>query len=438
MILSPHVVGIIGIIVLFTLIALGVPIAISSAFVGFIGTAVLIGLTGALGILYTVPIEAVSSYALSVIPLFIMMGILALYGGIGQELYAACVKWFGRLPGGLAMATIAANALFGACSGSSVAAAATFSKISLPEMKRYNYNIRLSTGSIAVSGTLAAMIPPSGMMVIFCIFADVSLGKILIAGIIPGILSAVMYMLSVYVRVKLNPSLGPTILQKVSLKEKVFALRYLLGIATVFVVLLGGIYLGFFSPTEGGAAGSFVVFLIVLLRGKMNLHMLLLTVKETVTVSAMIFFIVMGAMIFVQFLALSRLPHFLIDIVKVGQVSPSIVVVLILLLYVVLGTFLDNVGMMALTLPVVFPLIEFLGINGIWFGIMVIKMQEIALVTPPLGLNVYVVQRLAPKGTRLGDVFLGIMPFLIMDVLTLALIFIFPQIVLWLPATMAG
>lgn len=434
--LTPPVVGLIGIVILILLIVLAVPIAVSSAVVGFVGCVVLLGIKPALGVMYLIPVDKVATYALSVIPLFILMGVLALYGGIGHELYTACVRWLGRLPGGLAMATTAANALFGACSGSSLAAAATFSKLSIPEMARYNYNPRLSTGVIAASGTLAAMIPPSGMMVIFCTFADVSLGKILVAGVIPGILSAFIYMMSIYIRSRLDPKLGPVVIEKVSLKEKLLALRYLMATVIAFAVLLGGIYLGIFSPTEGGAAGAFVIFLIVLFRRRLSWRNFMLSLKETVTTSAMIFFIIVGAMVFAQFLAVSRLPNFFIDMVISRAVHPLLVVVMILLIYVFLGTFLDAVAMMALTLPILFPLIESLGINGVWFGIMVIKMTEIALITPPLGLNVYVVKGLAPEGTLLEDIFMGIFPFLLMDVLTLALIFIFPQIALWLPGTM--
>jgi len=435
--LTPPVVGLIGIVILILLIVLAVPIAVSSAVVGFVGCVVLLGIKPALGVMYLIPVDKVATYALSVIPLFILMGVLALYGGIGHELYTACVRWLGRLPGGLAMATTAANALFGACSGSSLAAAATFSKLSIPEMARYNYNPRLSTGVIAASGTLAAMIPPSGMMVIFCTFADVSLGKILVAGVIPGILSAFIYMMSIYIRSRLDPKLGPVVIEKVSLKEKLLALRYLMATVIAFAVLLGGIYLGIFSPTEGGAAGAFVIFLIVLFRRRLSWRNFMLSLKETVTTSAMIFFIIVGAMVFAQFLAVSRLPNFFIDMVISRAVHPLLVVVMILLIYVFLGTFLDAVAMMALTLPILFPLIESLGINGVWFGIMVIKMTEIALITPPLGLNVYVVKGLAPEGTLLEDIFMGIFPFLLMDVLTLALIFIFPQIALWLPGTMS-
>lgn len=435
--LTPPLVGLIGIAILIALIIIGVPIAVSSAVVGFVGCVVLIGLKPALGIMYLIPVDKVATYSLSVIPLFILMGVFALHGGIGRELYAACVMWLGRFPGGLAMATTAANALFGACSGSSLAASATFTKLSMPEMSRYNYHPRLSTGVIAASGTIAAMIPPSGMMVIFCTFADVSLGKILVAGVIPGVLSAIIYMVSIYLRSRLDPKLGPAVVIKASLKEKLFALRYLLSVAVAFLVLLGGIYLGIFSPTEGGAAGAFVIFLIVLFRKKLGWRNFIHSLKETATTTAMIFFIIVGAMVFAQFLAVSRLPNFFIDMVEARAVPPLAVVAMILLIYIFLGTFLDAVAMMALTLPIVFPLIETLGLNGIWFGIMVIKMTEIALITPPLGLNVYVVKGSAPEGTRLEDIFMGIMPFLCMDVLTLTLIFIFPQIALWLPGTMS-
>jgi len=435
-VIDPPIIGLIGIGVLIVLILLGVPIAVSSSVVGFVGCIVLLGLKPALGVMYMVPLDKVATYSLSVIPLFILMGGFALYGGIGHELYTACVRWLGRLPGGLAMATTAANGLFGACSGSSLAAAATFTKLSVPEMARYNYHPRLSLGVIAASGTMAAMIPPSGMMVVFCAFANVSLGKLLVAGVIPGVLEGIIYMLSIYVRARMNPKLGPRVDMRVPLKEKLFALRYLLSAAVVFLVLVGGIYRGIFSPTEGGAAGAFVIFLIVISRRKLSWSNIVLSVRETVTTSAMIFFIIVGAMVFAQFLAVSRLPHSFAVMVTEQAVPPLLVVVMILGMFIFLGTFLDAVAMMALTLPVLFPLIESLGINGIWFGILVIKMTEIALITPPLGLNVYVVKGLAPEDTRLEDIFAGVMPFLLMDIVVLALIIVFPQIVLWLPTTM--
>lgn len=434
--IAPPLVGLMGIGVLIALILLGVPIAVSSAIVGFVGCIVLVGVKPALGIIYTIPIDKVATYSLSVIPLFILMGTLALHGGIGRELYEACVKWLGRLPGGLALATTAANALFGACSGSSLAAAATFTKLALPEMSRYKYNARLSTGCIAAGGTFAAMIPPSGMMVIFCTFTPVSLGKLLVAGVIPGILTALMYMSSIYIRCRLDPSLAPLVQEKVTLKERLRSLRYLGAAILTFAVLLGGIYLGVFSPTEAGAAGAFVIFLIILLRRRMTFHMLLDSLKETVSTTALIFFIIVGAMIFAQFLAVSRLSNVFIDLVLSWQLSPVGVIVLVMIIYIFLGTFLDAVAMMALTLPILFPMVEALHIDGLWFGILVIKITEIALVTPPLGLNVYVVKGLAPEETRLEDIFAGIMPFLVMDLLALALFVLFPPIIQWLPGTM--
>lgn len=434
--MGPELAGLIGILILFLLVILGVPIAISSAVVGFGGCWFLLGFSPALGVIYTIPIAKVATYGLSVIPLFILMGVFALHGGIGRELFESCVKWMGRSPGGLAMATTAANGLFGACSGSSLAAAATFTKLALPEMTRYKYHHRLSTGCIAASGSMAAMIPPSGMMVIFCTFSDVSLGKILVGGVIPGILSVIIYMASIYVRARMNPELGPKVPGTVSWREKLLALRYLFTAVLTFVVLLGGIYLGIFSPTEGGAAGAFLIFVIVLIRGRFTLETFFDSLMESVTTSAMIFFIIIGAMIFAQFLAVSQLPTYFVNCVSGSSLPNWGVILIVLVIYIFLGTFLDAVAMMALTLPIVFPMIENLGVNGVWFGIMVIKMTEIALITPPLGLNVYVVKGLAPKDASLEDIFMGIFPFLLMDFLTLGIIFLFPMVVTWLPGTM--
>jgi len=283
---------------------------------------------------------------------------------------------------------------------------------------------------------MAAMIPPSGMMVIFCTFSDVSLGKFLIGGIIPGILSVILYMVSIYVRAVLFPHMAPPVTTKTSWLDKIISLRFLFAAFLTFAVLLGGIYYGIFSPTEGGAAGAFVVFLIVLFRGRFNKENLKNSFMETVSTSAMIFFIIIGAMIFSQFLAVSRVPSYFIDIITGSAIPASLTVILILLMYILLGTFLDAVAMMALTLPIVYPMIESLGVNGLWFGIMVILMTEIALITPPLGLNVYVVKGVAPDDIKLEDIFLGIFPFLFMNLFLLALIFIFPSIATWLPSGM--
>jgi len=433
-VMSPPMIGSIGIVILFVGVLLGVPIAIASAFIGFIGCSIILGFNGALGVIHVFTIGETASYALSVIPLFILMGNFALKGGIGEELYGAFSIWLRSVRGGLAMATTASCAMFGACSGSSLATAATFTKLALPEMKKHHYDNRLSAGSIAIGGTLASLIPPSGMMAVFCLFTEVSLGKLLIAGIIPGALSALLYMVWIHILVKKKPSLSPEILSKAPFKERFASSKSLFGAIIIFTTLLGGIYTGIFSPTEAAAWGAFVVLLINLLRRRIGVKDFFVVLKDSAQITGMIFFIIVGAMIFTQFLAVSRLPSIFCSFVTGWNVSPLVIVFLMLMIYIFLGTFLDAVAMMALTLPIFYPIIESLGLNGIWFGILVVKMTEMALITPPLGLNCYVVYGTAEGRVTLGEVFKGALIMAVMDVIWLILLFAFPQIASWLPS----
>ncbi|MFC1974510.1 TRAP transporter large permease [Chloroflexota bacterium] len=433
--MEPIVVGGLGVLAMLVLLALGVHVGIGMLVVGLAGFAAIGGLIGGLGMLATTPYSTTASFAFTVLPMFILMGEFAMHGGIAAELYDAATRWLGHLAGGLAMATTAACAAFGACSGVSVATAAMFTRLALPEMRKYNYDDRLSCGCIAASGTLAVMIPPSGVMVIYGIMTDQSIGRLLIAGIIPGILSALMFAMAIYTIVRLNPSLARRTPVEFSWKERFIAIKWLIPMGLLFVMVVGGIYIGVFTPTEGGAVGAFITGLMALLRRRLTSGTFVAALMDTAKTTAMVFLIIIGAMIFGKFLAVTGV------VVGFGNVlmnlgAPHVVILLLMLsAYIVLGMFMDVIAMMALTLPVFFPVVQSLGLDPIWFGILVVKVVEIGLITPPVGMNAYVVRATAGD-VKLEAVFQGILPFLIADLVTTTLLVAFPAISVWLPGTM--
>jgi len=434
--LNPELLGILGFVVMFVLLALGLHIGISLGVIGFIGCAIMLGFSRSLSMLVTTPYYVVANYAFIVLPMFIFMGEMAFQGGIGILLYKAASKWLGRLHGGLAMATTAAAAAFGAITGSTLAAAATFGKLAIPEMQRHNYDNKLSAGVVAASGTLAVMIPPSGIMVLYSILTDVSLGKIMIAGIIPGFMSAAIYMVMIYFRVRLNPRLGPRSTEVVSWKERLLSVRWLTPVLVVMIAMLGGIYTGVFTPIEAGSVGAFVVFVVVLARRTVSRSMLVTTLANTVRATSMIGLVIVGAMVFGRFLMLTNLPDALLAFVAGLAIPPVGVLVVILLIYIVLGCIMDVPAMIVITVPMFYPLLHGLGLDDIWVAILIIKIVEIAAITPPIGLNVYVLKGVVGDVVSVGDIFRGILPFFVMDILTLALLVAVPQITVWLPSTM--
>jgi len=416
------------------LLILGMPVAFVLATVGLIGLSLGWGGSIAMNYLATTPYREAAHYTMATVPLFLLMGQFASQGGISRSLFETTYKWVGRLPGGLAMATILASAGFAAASGSSTAAAAAFSPIVLPEMKRYNYNVQLSMGAVAASGTFALMIPPSISFIVYGIITQTSIGKLFIAGIIPGIISAFVYIASIWIRVKINPSLAPLAPSPVSLREKFVSLKNIWTIATLILIVIGGLYGGVFTPTEAGAAGASGALIIVLLRYKMNWAQFQEAVLDSVKITAMIFMIIIGAFMFGYFLTLSKMPQNLIEWISGLNASRWTVLFIILFIYIIFGMFMDQMAIMVLTIPLVFPLITSLQFNPIWFGVVFIKTVEIGLITPPLGLNVYVIHGVTKQ--PMEEVFKGIFPFFICDVLTLLLLLAFPQIALFLPGRM--
>lgn len=432
--MEPVTIGIIVLIILLALIIINMPIGFAMGISGFIGIWALVGPGAALPTLATLSFFKVGVYTWTCIPLFILMGHLALHAGFAEDFYFGMSRTMGRVPGGLAMAAAASCAGFAACSGSSLATAATIGKISIGEMKKYNYDRRLVTGCIAASGTMGSLIPPSIYIIVYCMFAEQSISKVFMAGFIPGLLEAVLYMGMIWVRCLMKPSLGPTV-GGVSWSESLRALGKGWGIVALAVFVLGGIYTGFFTPTEAGALGAFAALLGGLAVRRLSWAKLKSALLESAETTIMIFVIVIGAFLLTRALALSTIPQQLSAWISGLQMPAMVIMLGFCLMYVALGTFIDPMGMILLTLPVVFPVVMNLGYNPIWFGIIIIKVMEMGLITPPLGLNVYMISSVAPD-VPLHEVFRGIGWFLLMDAVHLGILLAFPIISLWLPSLM--
>jgi tripartite ATP-independent transporter DctM subunit len=380
-----------------------------------------------------IPHSKGSLYALSVIPMFILIGFLAFHAGMTHALFDAARKWIGWVPGGLAVATVFATAGFAAVSGASTATAAVFSRVAIPEMLKYGYDPRLAAGVVAAGGTLASLIPPSAILVIYAIIVEESVGRLLVAGFIPGAVSALVYAAIIIFRAKLNPELGRPI-TGFTWSDRFRSVPGTLPIAFVIAVIFSAMYAGWATPTEAGAVGSFVVFVIALING-MRWKTLREALLETAKLTVMIFSLIWGVLIVVRFLGFAGLPEMFANYVVGLPYPPIVIMICILLFYVVLGMFMDAIGMLLLTLPVVYPAVIGLGYDPIWFGIIVVKMCEVCLITPPIGLNCYVVAGVRPD-IPLSAVFRGIGPFFICDIVTLGLFLAFPEIITWLPDQM--
>jgi len=419
---------------MFLLLLIGMPIGYTLAFVGFGGISLITDPAVAMPTLVKSFYSTFTQYSFTVIPLFVIMGELATICGLSQGIYDVADKWLRRLPGGLGIATIGACSGFAAICGSSVATAATLGRVALPEMERYGYDRQLATGSVAAGGTLGFLIPPSIGFVVYGILTEQSIGKLLISGFLPGFLLAAAYMVIIVVWVKLKPKAAPASLEKVSLKEKLLALKGVWELAVGFLLVMGGLYLGFFTPTEAGGVGAFFLFSVTLLKRRLDWTRLRLALQETAKISIMIFMILAGAYVFTYFMALSMIPMRLAGWLTGLDLSPYVILTIILLGYLVLGCFLDATSMMVLTLPVIFPTILQLGFDPIWFGVISVLMMEAGLITPPLGLNVFVISGVA--GVPIEVVFRGASYFLLAIFAVVVLITIFPQIATVLPAMM--
>lgn len=434
--MSPIITGIVGVSALLVLMFMGMPIGFAMLLSGFAGFAYLVSFNGAFQVLTAVPYTLVTSYDYAVLPLFLLMAEICMAAGMGKSLYRLVYVWIGRMRGGLAIATLGACAFFAAASSSSIATAATIGLVAVPEMRNYKYDAGLATGCLAAGGGLGILIPPSGVLIMYGIMTQQSISKLFIAGLLPGILLTLMFMTMIYIRARLKPSLAPAG-GKTSMKEKVTATTDALEMVALLVIVIVGLVIGWFTPTEAGAAGALGALILSLIRRRLSWSGFKKALVETLRTSGMIFIILIGAMTFNSFLAVTTIPMELAGWVSGLGLPPVVVMILIMILYLVLGTFIDEVSMVLLTIPVFYPLIVALGYDPIWFGIMIVMVVEMGMISPPVGMTIYVIKGITPD-VPIGKIFRGVVPFLIVEVIFVGLIIAFPAIVLFLPNISAG
>lgn len=434
--LDPATTGIIVGAMLLVFLAVGVHIGVALGLGGILGMYLSIGPDAAWAQLATIPFSTTNEFTLAVIPLFILMGSLATTAGITTDLYKAAYNWLGHLRGGLAIATTLASAAFGAACGSTVVNAAVFTRMALPEMVRFGYDKRLSAGCIAASGTLASLIPPSILMVIYAVITEQSIAVLLMAGLVPGLLSAAVFVVGIYIWVRRRPEIAPTLETRIPASERYKSLYGVWGIMFLFILVIGGIYSGFFVPTYAGAVGAFGAFLIVLAKGRFTGKSMVETFKDAGVTTSVIFIIVIGGILFARFLTYTGLVADISSTLLGWDLNPYVYLLAFAVIYLILGMLIEPIAIMVMTLPVMFPILTGVGFDPIWLGVISIKLAEISLMTPPVGLNVYVVRSASPIPLKLEEVFAGVMPFVLMDVITLGLLIAFPAIVTFLPALM--
>ncbi|MBU1314537.1 MAG: TRAP transporter large permease [Alphaproteobacteria bacterium] len=435
--MSNIAIGLVGTFCLFGGILLGINVMVVLGLVGAFGLAALVGFNAATALMSTVFFETTHSFHFSVIPLFLLMGFFAMRAGLGEDLFEATTKWMGNLKGGLAISTTLGAAAFGAASGSSVGTATVFTKLALPQMLDRGYDKSLASASIAIAGTLAVMIPPSALVVVYGILTDSSIGALLIAGFIPGIIFALMLCLAIWLTVLRRPELAPVDRTPYTLREKLVSLRLAGPLVLVIFCIVAGLYVGIFTPTEAGGVGAGLTFLLAVVRhrglGGVRIGE---TLMETIRTSAMIFAILISALLFSKFLALSGVTNALGGFLTGLDVAPWIIVVLISLIYLALGMMMDAPALLAVTLPITHPVMMNLGYDPIWFGVFVVLLVEIGAVTPPVGINCFVVQAASGGRVKLEDVFRGLIPFVLAGFAMLVLLYLVPDIALFLPSRM--
>ncbi len=438
--MSPLYIGIIGIILFLFLVFFKVPIALSMSLVGFLGYGYIVSLGAASRLLASEIFSSFSSYSLSVIPMFVLMGFLAYYAGIGNKLFSFAYKIIGRLPGGLAMASQVACTIFGAICGSATATAATIGSVAIPEMKKYDYDSSLSAGCIAAGGAIGVMIPPSIIFILYGVATEQSIAKLFLAGILPGILLMCLYIIAIWVVCTKNPNLGPTATgPRLSLREKIRPLKgVLLQVFAVFCLSLGGLFAGWFTPTEAGGVGAAGVLVVTVIDGSMSWKKFVSALKDTTSMVAMIMFLVAGATIFGRFMTISRIPEAIAQWISALPLPPFFVMVIVLLIYVALGMFIEAIPLILLSVPIFFPLVvNVLGYDPIWFGVIIVMVGALGIITPPVGINVYVVSTIA-REIPIDKIFRGIVPFLIAAIICCILLILFPWIATLLPYYVIG
>jgi len=438
--MDPLFIGIITVACLLLILAVGVHISIALLGIGFLGAGVLLGIKPTISILGQSMYYTIASSGFAALPLFILMGAFAAEGGFAKKAYRCMYVFASKLPGALGIATSYGCALFGAICGSALATTVIFGKIALPVMLEYKYDRSFALGTIASAGTFSAMIPPSYGLVLYAMLTGTSIGRLFLAGIIPGLITATIYSLSIIYRAKNNPKLTPKkIEESFTFKDKIVAVKDTWGIVLLIVIVLGGIYSGFFTPTEAAAAGAFAALVLGIIQGKINkLALIREPIRSAAKSTAMVFIIIIGALFLTRFFAISQFTDRLIFILRSWDIAREAILAGLFVIWFFFGMLIEGTGLKALLLPIAFPIVVELGYDPIWFGIITLKLGEIAAVTPPVGLNVYALKGVAGEGTSLEEIFKGIWPFVLCDIVVLIFMVIFPNIVLFLPNLILG
>ncbi len=428
--MSLNVVALVAILLLFLFFTIGVPVAFSMALVGFIGFAYVVDMHSALRLVAIDTCETFANYGLTVVPLFILMGQIGANAGIAKRLYDTSYKFIGHIPGGLAMATVLGAVAFKAVCGSTPATSATFATVAIPEMDRYGYDKSLSTGTVATVGTLGVLLPPSVALIIYGIITEQSIGRLFLAGIIPGLIVALVFFLTILIWCKMNPTIGPKG-QKSSWKARLAALPAMLPILVVFILVVGTLMAGYFTPTEAGSVGTFAVLLFTLVKRDISFRQFVSSLIASVDYACMILLLIAGATILGHFLAVTKIPFFLADWLGALPLPRLLIIVMIMFVYLIGGSFIDDIAFVVLITPILLPVVNRLGFDLIWYGIMVMVTLMIGVVIPPVAINVFIVSSIAkvPQST----VYKGVYPYLVGMTVCGALLLIFPQISLWLP-----
>jgi tripartite ATP-independent transporter DctM subunit len=422
-------------VLMFVLLFCGMPIGFAMGSAAFVGTLLLIDLQAALALLGQTAYDTAVTYNLSVVPMFVLMGYIAGGAGLSEQLYRACNAWLGHFRGGLALATIGACGGFAAICGSSIATAATMAQIALPEMRRYNYDDRLATGAVAAGGTIGILIPPSIIMVIYGLLTETSISQLFLAGFLPGLLTVAGFMVTIAVMTRIEPRLGPPA-ARVTGREKLLALRDVWGSAALFLLVIGGLYFGVFSPTEAAGIGAVGALALSIVNRAFSRAMLSTALLETVKTTAMIFTILIGAILFNNFLILASMPTIVSGWITGLPFGKLAILLVIIGMYFILGCLLDSLAMILLTIPIVFPIVSALGYDPVWFGIIIVMVVELGLITPPIGMNVFVIKGMV-REVPLYTIFRGVTPFIVAQIVLICILIAFPEIALWLPSTMS-
>ncbi|MBT4264452.1 MAG: TRAP transporter large permease [Deltaproteobacteria bacterium] len=428
--------GFFGILGIIGMSAFGVPIGISLGSVALLGIYYTAGSTFALVTLRNLPYSMASSYSLVVIPMFILMGLIASEAGMMTDLYNSLNKWLARFKGALLMVTTAASAAFGAVSGSSVVNAAVFTRIAFPEMVRLGYKPGVGAAAIASAGTLASLIPPSINFVIFAILTEESIGQLLLAGLFPGILTTIIYIVGIAICVRIFKDWAPESVQRYTMKEKVESLRNIWPVMLIAVIIVGGIYSGITPPSAAGGVGAISVIIVVWIQRRMTRGIIWNSLKQTVEITATLSIIVFGGMMFSRFLAVSGFVEEIVTWFETVGLEKYQFLLLVVVIFLILGMFMDTMSILVITTPVLFPIVQVMDINVIWYAVIIVKLMEIAVVSPPVGINLFVVLAATDEKIKIGDLYKGVLPFIIFDLITIGLIILFPAIATWMPETM--